>query len=222
MQARSARQGRAVEQGRAVIGVVDYGMGNLGSVANALEYIGAPARILGTPKEMEACHALILPGVGAFGDCMANLRRSGFVDPLREWMAADRPMLGICLGLQVLCESSEESPGIEGFGMVASPVVKFAPSPGCTVPQIAWNRVFRAPGRDCPLFAGIPDGTYFYFVHSFYLPGAADWDAGRTWHGIEYTSAVWRGRTVAVQFHPEKSQQAGLRLLRNFIQWSEE
>ena len=205
-----------------MIGVVDYGMGNLGSVANALEFIGAPARVLERPADAEKCHALILPGVGAFGDCMANLRRSGFAEPLREWMAADRPLLGICLGLQVLCESSEESPGAEGFGVVPAPVVKFEPTPELKVPQIGWNRVVRAAGRECPLFEGIPDGTYFYFVHSFYLPGAAGWDAGRTTHRVEYTSAVWRGRTAAVQFHPEKSQEAGLRMLRNFAKWSEE
>ena len=205
-----------------MIGVVDYGMGNLGSVVNALSFLGAPARVLHGPDEMADCHALILPGVGAFGDCMANLQQRGYVEPLREWMAADRPLLGICLGLQVLGESSEESPGVDGFGAVPSPVVKFAATPELKVPQIGWNRVRAAPGRECPLFRGIPDGTYFYFVHSYYLPGAAGWDAGLTTHGVEYASAVWRGRTAAVQFHPEKSQQAGLRLLQNFVDWSGE
>lgn len=205
-----------------MIGVIDYGMGNLGSVANALAFLGKPARILQDPGEMADCRTLILPGVGAFGDGMANLRQAGYVEPLREWMAADRPLLGICLGLQMLCESSEESPGVAGLGAVAAPVVKFAPSPEFKVPQIGWNRVRAVPGRDCPLFRGVPDGTYFYFVHSYYLPGAAGWDAGLTAHGVEYASAVWRGRTAAVQFHPEKSQQAGLRMLRNFIDWSEE
>ncbi len=205
-----------------MLGVIDYGMGNLGSVANALAFLGAPARILKGPDEMEDCRALLLPGVGAFGDCMANLRQWGYVEPLRGWLAADRPLLGICLGLQVLAESSEESPGVAGFGAMPSPVVKFAASPGLKVPQIGWNQVRRAPGRDCPLFRGIPDGTYFYFVHSYYLPGAEGWDAGLTKYGAEYASAVWRGRTAAVQFHPEKSQQAGLRLLKNFIEWSAE
>ena len=205
-----------------MIGVIDYGMGNLGSVANALAFLEAPARVLKGPDEMAECRALILPGVGAFADCMANLKQYGYVDPLRQWMAADRPLLCICLGLQVLGESSEESPGVEGFGVVPSPVVKFAGAPGLKVPQIGWNRVRRSPGRDCPLFRGIPDGTYFYFVHSYYLPGAEGWDAGLTAYGVEYASAVWRGRTAAVQFHPEKSQQAGLRLLKNFIEWSGE
>lgn len=205
-----------------MIGVIDYGMGNLGSVANALAFLGAPARVLRGPDELAECRALILPGVGAFGDCMANLRRHGYVEPLQAWLAGDRPLLGICLGLQVLCEASEESPGVEGFGLVPAPVVKFAPTPGRKVPQIGWNRVRMAPGPACPLFRGIPDGSYFYFVHSYYLPGAAGWDAGLTEYGVEYASAVCRGRTAAVQFHPEKSQQAGLRLLQNFIDWSGE
>ncbi len=200
-----------------MIGVIDYGMGNLGSVANALSFLGAPARVLRGPDEMAGCRALILPGVGAFGDCMANLRRHGYVEPVQAWIAEDRPFLGICLGLQVLCESSEESPGVEGFGVVPSPVVKFVPGPEIKVPQIGWNRVRGVPEREVPLFRGIPDGSYFYFVHSYYLPGAEGWDAGRTVHGVEYTSAVCRGRAAAVQFHPEKSQQAGLRLLRNFV-----
>lgn len=203
-----------------MIGVIDYGMGNLGSVANALAFLKVPSCTVREPEGMTACRALILPGVGAFGDCMTNLRKWGFVEPLKEWMDADRPLLGICLGLQVLGESSEESPGVEGFGRVPSPVVKFTTAPGRKVPQIGWNRVRRAPGRECPIFRDIPDGTYFYFVHSYYLPGAEEWDAGLTDYGVEYASAVWRGRTAAVQFHPEKSQQAGLRLLQNFIDWS--
>ncbi|NLG34007.1 MAG: imidazole glycerol phosphate synthase subunit HisH [Lentisphaerae bacterium] len=205
-----------------MIGVIDYGMGNLGSVANALAFLNAPARVLHGPGEIPGCRALILPGVGAFGDGMANLRRGGYLEPLRDWMAADRPLLGICLGLHMLCASSEESPGAEGMGVIPEAVVKFAAAPDVKVPQIGWNRVVRAPGRDCPLFRGIPDGTYFYFVHSYYLSVAAGWEAGRTVHGTEYASAVWRGRTAAVQFHPEKSQEAGLRLLRNFVEWSQE
>lgn len=206
-----------------MIGIIDYGMGNLGSVANALAFLEAPARILAGPAEMAGCDALILPGVGAFGDCMANLERAGYVEPLKAWIAADRPLLGICLGLQMLCSGSAESPGTAGLGVISAPIEKFALPPEWKVPQIGWNRVRRAPGRaECPLLRGIPDGTYFYFVHSFYLPGAAGWDAGRTDYGIEYTSLVWRGRTVAVQFHPEKSQQAGLRMLKNFVDWSRE
>jgi imidazole glycerol phosphate synthase glutamine amidotransferase subunit len=205
-----------------MIGVIDYGMGNLGSVANALAFLGVTARVLRGPEEMPDCRALILPGVGAFGDGMANLQRRGYVESLRAWMAADRPLLGICLGLQMLCESSTESPGVAGIGLISAPVVRFLPAPDLKVPQIGWNQVRRAPGPECPLFRGIPDGTYFYFVHSYYLAGSPGWNAGLTAYGVEYASAVCRGRTAAVQFHPEKSQQAGLRLLRNFIDWTEE
>ncbi|MDR0994433.1 MAG: imidazole glycerol phosphate synthase subunit HisH [Verrucomicrobiota bacterium] len=205
-----------------MIGVVDYGMGNLGSVANALDFLNVPARILKGPEEMAACQAVILPGVGAFGDCMANLDHRGYLQPIREWIGADRPFLGICLGLQVLGESSEESPGVAGFGVLPSPIVKFQPT-GLKVPQIGWNRVRRAPGRElCPLFRGLPDGTYFYFVHSYYLPGVEGWNAGLTTYDVEYASAVWQGHVAAVQFHPEKSQQAGLQLLQNFVEWSVE
>ena len=205
-----------------MIGVINYGMGNLGSVANALAYLQAPSRVLSVPEEMAECHALILPGVGAFGDCMAHLKAHGYEAPLREWMEADRPLLGICLGLQALAESSEEAPGVAGLGAISAPVVRFPPSAELKVPQIGWNRVRRAPGTDSPLFRGIPDGTYFYFVHSFYLAEAEGWAAGLTDYGREYVSAVQRGRVAAVQFHPEKSQQAGLRLLKNFIEWSQE
>ena len=127
------------------VGVVDYGLGNLGSVANALEHLGADHRIFRDPAEMDAFGALILPGVGAFGDCMANLERYGLAAPLAAWMAADRPLLGICLGLQVLAESSDEAPGARGFGVVPAHVARLAASPGCKVPQMGWNQVRRAP-----------------------------------------------------------------------------
>lgn len=205
------------------VGVVDYGLGNLGSVANALEHLGADHRIFRDPAEMDAFGALILPGVGAFGDCMANLERYGLAAPLAAWMAADRPLLGICLGLQVLAESSDEAPGARGFGVVPAHVARLAASPGCKIPQMGWNQVRRAPGaEDSPLLRGIPDGSWFYFVHSYCLPAAPGWAAGLTAYGGEYVSMVRRGRVAAVQFHPEKSQRAGLQLLKNFLDWSEE
>ena len=205
------------------VGVVDYGMGNLGSVANALDHLGAAYRIFRDPAEMDGFDSLILPGVGAFGDCMANLESYGLAAPLAAWMAEDRPLLGICLGLQVLCESSDEAPGVRGFGVVPTRVARLAEAPGYKVPQMGWNQVRRAPGaEDCPLLRGIPDSSWFYFVHSYCLPSAPGWAAGLTGYGTEYVSMVRRGRVAAVQFHPEKSQAAGLRLLRNFLDWSEE
>ena len=203
-----------------MIGIVDYGMGNLGSVSNACAFLGLPARIVASPGELDDCQALVLPGVGAFGDCMQHLAEHGFVEKVRAWIAAGRPYLGICLGLQVLFESSEENPGVPGLGVVPGRVRKFKLPPELKVPQIGWNAV-RQQQPDCPLFAGVADGAYFYFVHSFYAepadPAAA---AGLTEYGVTYTSALWRGNVAAVQFHPEKSQAAGLRMLGNFGRWA--
>jgi len=191
-------------------------MGNLGSVSNACRFLHLPARILSRPDEISECNALILPGVGAFGDCMRHLDEHGFVEPVKKWIADDKPFLGICLGLQVLFESGEESPGVPGLGIFSGTVRRFAGSPDVKVPQIGWNRVYQRQ-KDCLLFDGIADGTHFYFVHSFYVD-CRDQSliAGETSHGITYTSAIRRGRLVAVQFHPEKSQSAGLAMLRNF------
>lgn len=204
---------------QSLIGIVDYGMGNLGSVRNACDFIGLPARVLSTPEEMDSCRAIILPGVGAFGDCMNHLREHGFDTAVREWINADKPFLGICLGLQVLYESSEESPGICGLGILPGQVRRFSTAAHLKIPQIGWNKV-RWTQPSSPLFAGIPTETYFYFVHSYYVPkrDRAE-EAATTSYGVEYVSAVCRRRMAAVQFHPEKSQHWGIRLLHNFAQW---
>ena len=199
-----------------MIGIIDYGMGNLGSVRNACRFLNIPAQVIGTPQEMRACRGVILPGVGAFGDCMAHLEAHGFADAVRGWIGEGRPFLGICVGMQALFDESEESPGVRGLGVLPGVVRRFALGPEWKVPQMGWNRVaWQRP--DCPLFAGVPDRSHFYFVHSFY-PDPADPSvvAGRTEYGVEYASAVWRDRLLAVQFHPEKSQAAGLQMLRNF------
>lgn len=199
-----------------MIGIIDYGMGNLGSVTNAFRFLGVTARILSDPDEMSACRGVILPGVGAFGDCVAHLAQYGFVEPVREWIRADRPFLGICLGLHLLFEGSDESPGVSGLGILPGRIRRFAPTPEWKVPQIGWNRV-RQNRPDCPLFRDIPEASYFYFVHSFYTDVAdRTLAAGLTDYGLEYTSVVWRGNMMAAQFHPEKSQKMGLQMLRNF------
>ena len=203
-----------------MIGIVDYGMGNLGSVSNACRFLGLPFSILSAPEEMSGCKAVILPGVGAFGDCMNHLAEHGFVEAVRSWIEAGRPFLGICLGLQVLYEGSEESPGVEGLGLLPGKARRFALPPEWKVPQIGWNRV-RQVRRDCPLFEGVPDGAFFYFVHSYYSESTgASHEAGLTAYGMEYTSVVWRDNVLAVQFHPEKSQKTGLQMLRNFGRWA--
>jgi glutamine amidotransferase len=203
-----------------MIGIVDYGMGNLGSVLNACRFLALPAEIIRAPGELSRCRALILPGVGAFGDCMSHLDRHDFRAPLVDWIAADRPFLGICLGMQALFESSEESPGVRGLGILPGRVRRFRIGPEWKVPQMGWNRLrFRRP--DCPVFQGVDDGSYFYFVHSYYCEASdPNTVAGETEYGLRYASAVWRGRVMAVQFHPEKSQSAGLRMLRAFGAWA--
>lgn len=198
------------------IGIIDYGMGNLGSVSNACAFLQLSARVVTKPAGLDACRGLILPGVGAFGDAVRHLEQHGLFDPVRQWIREDRPFLGICLGLQMMFAVSEESPGVQGLDVFAGRVKRFDAATGLKIPQIGWNRVgLRQP--DHPLFTGIPDGTHFYFVHSYYVECTdASLVAGATGYGIEYVSAIAKGRVAAVQFHPEKSQQAGLTMLKNF------
>ena len=199
-----------------MIGIIDYGMGNLGSVTNACSFLEMDARVIKTAAEMDTCTGVILPGVGGFGDCMRHLDEHGFVEPVKQWIAGDRPFLGICLGLQVLFGESEEAPGVSGLGVFPGRVRRFELGADYKVPQIGWNRVAQV-AEGCPLFEGIDDDRFFYFVHSYYVdtpePGLP---AGKTSYGIDYTSAVWKGTVAAVQFHPEKSQEEGLQMLRNF------
>lgn len=203
------------------VGIIDYEAGNLGSVLNAFRYLKIPVRVLTAPAEMERVGAVILPGVGAFGDCLSKLRARGFEGPIREWIAAGRPFLGICVGLQALYEGSDESPGVPGFGIFAGRIHRFSDRFGLKIPQIGWNSVEQV-RRDCPLFADIPDGAYFYFVHSYRADPAGPEVAGITEYGERFASVVWRENLFAIQFHPEKSQKVGLRLLQNFADWAYE
>jgi len=198
------------------IGIIDYGMGNLGSVSNACKFLELDAEILTAPGQLDSCRAMILPGVGGFGDCMAHLVEHNFVGAIRDWIDSGKPFMGICLGLQALFQGSEESPGVEGLGVLEGSVKRFEIAPELKVPQIGWNAVKQAQ-PDCPLFGGIDDSAYFYFVHSFYVaPADASIVAGQTNYGLEYCSAVWKDNVFAAQFHPEKSQAVGLQMLRNF------
>ena len=199
-----------------MIALVDYGMGNLRSVEKALLRVGADVRIVTGSKEVSEAGALVLPGVGAFGDCMKNLGRQGLVAPLRELIQSGRPFLGICLGFQALFDSSEEAPGVAGLGVFPGTVPRFTAN-GLKVPHMGWNRLdFKR--ADCPLLAGVEDGSFVYFVHSFFCqPANSDVVCGMTQYGMQFCSMLWAGNVFAAQFHPEKSQTVGLRMLENFV-----
>ncbi len=206
--------------GRA-IGVVDYGMGNLRSVGKALESLGFPVVVSGDAAELSRCAGIVLPGVGAFRDCRENLARQDLLPFLYDVLAEGRPFLGICLGLQLLFSESEEFGRHEGFGFFRGRVMRFPhdmTSPGAAVlkvPHMGWNAVRVT--MDHPVLAGIPSGTYFYFVHSYYVrPEDSSVVACETTYGIDFAAAAGKGKLLAVQFHPEKSQGAGLKLLANF------
>jgi glutamine amidotransferase len=202
-----------------MIAIVDYGVGNLRSVQKALERVGAAAVVSSEPAVLLEVRGLVLPGVGAFGDGMAHLAARGLVDPIRRHVAAGKPLLGICLGMQLLFDESEEMGRHHGLGFLPGRVVRF-PEGALKVPHVGWNRIHgradlsSAPGR---LLAGIPEGAHAYFVHSYYaLPGDPGDLLAATEYGLQFASVVGRGRTWGAQFHPEKSQEVGLRLLANF------
>jgi glutamine amidotransferase len=201
-----------------MIGVVDYRMGNLGSVMNALKFIQADAKLIRDPDELADCTAVVFPGQGAFRDCMTHLEDAGFVPALKTWIDEDKPFMGICMGLQLLFEDSEESPGKAGLGIFPGRVTRF-PRSELKVPQMGWNRVHVLDDK-CPVFKDIPDNSHFYFVHSYYVPYVEqDWALGVTDYGLPYTAALWRDNLFAAQYHPEKSQDMGIRMLRNFNDW---
>lgn len=195
--------------------VVDYGVGNLRNVYKALEAAGAPAQVITSPDGLDAAAGIVLPGVGAFGDAAANLRAAGFEQPLLRAVAAGTPLLGICVGMQLLFDESEEMGRHRGLGIIPGRVVRFAGGQ-LKVPQIGWNQLHHA-GND-PLLAGVPDGAYAYFVHSYYCaPADPSHSVATTDYGIVYASVVRRGNVWGIQCHPEKSQAVGLRILRNFV-----
>jgi imidazole glycerol phosphate synthase glutamine amidotransferase subunit len=197
-----------------MLALIDYGSGNIHSVINALRREGADVELISDPARLDDAEAIVLPGVGAFGDCVRGLQTRGLWDPLAAWLAADRPFLGICVGYQMLFEESEESPGVRGFGFFAGQVKRFR-TPGLKVPQIGWNQLALSPH---PLWRGLPASPHVYFVHSFF-PDATDTAVitARSTYGETFAAAAARHRVAGVQFHPEKSQAIGLGILRNFI-----
>ncbi len=197
-----------------MIALVDYGMGNLGSVDKALRRVGCEVVVTQDPGAVRDAAAVVLPGVGAFGDCMANLKRFGLAQPVTDAITAGKPFLGICLGLQVLFEEGEEAPGVAGLGFFKGKVERFHHA--LKIPHIGWNQIV-APGERPPHLAGIADGSYVYFVHSYYVvPADPSIVATQTDYGYDFVSSVWQGNLFASQFHPEKSQAVGLQILRNF------
>lgn len=201
-----------------MIALIDYGAGNLRSVHKALRHVGAEVRLAPEPHGLREAKAVVLPGVGAFDDCLNALRRQELLAACREFIASGRPFLGICVGYQALFEGSEEfNSCAAGLGVFRGRVVRFSGRNGLKVPQIGWNQLELA-RPDCPLFRDVPPGSHVYFVHSYYPnPLEESIVAARTEYGETFASAVWKDNVYATQFHPEKSQAVGLRMLRNFV-----
>jgi len=198
-----------------VIAIIDYGMGNLASVQNAFLKVGYPTLITARPEDILAADKVVLPGVGAFGDAIHNLRQRGMDDTIRQVVERQTPLLGICLGMQLLFSQSEENGLHLGLDIIPGRVQRFDLPADFKVPQIGWNSIVVNPASR--LLAGIPSNSYFYFVHSYYVvPDDSAVVAARTDYGIDFVSAIERGALMATQFHPEKSSRLGLRILKNF------
>ena len=200
-----------------MIALLDYGAGNVRSVYKALIAAGGDAQLVSAPDKVMLADAVVLPGVGAFDDCINAMQCQELLEATREFIASGKPFLGICVGYQALFEKSEEFNSCSpGMGVFQGTVVRFSDAK-LKIPQIGWNQV-NIQKQDCPIFRGIDSGSYFYFVHS-YFPEPSDPSivASHTTYGVEFSSAVWKDNVFATQFHPEKSQKAGIKLLVNFV-----
>ncbi len=200
-----------------MIALLDYGSGNLRSVHKALLAVGAQVRVAQHPEAIGDARGMVLPGVGAFDDCINALRQQNLLAAARDFINSGRPFLGICVGYQTLFEASEEfNSCAAGLGVFQGKVVRFSEAHGLKIPQIGWNQVDIVK-PDCPLYRNIPNGSYFYFVHSFHpRPDDGSIVATFTDYGAPFASSVWKDNVFATQFHPEKSQNTGLQLLKNF------
>ncbi len=199
-----------------MIAIIDYDAGNIKSVEKALQYLGEEAVITRDAGEILMADKVILPGVGAFGDAMKKLNRYGLVPVIHEVVEKGIPFLGICLGLQLMFESSEEAPGVEGLGLLKGKIVRIPEGEGLKVPHMGWNSLsFPKEGR---LFAGIPENSYVYFVHSYYLQAEEDIVTATAEYGVTIHASVEKGNVFACQFHPEKSSHTGLTILKNFVE----
>lgn len=201
-----------------MIAIIDYGMGNLRSVSKAFEAVGHQAMVTRDLAEIRKASHVVLPGVGAFGDCMANLKRLDLVESIRSTIKSGKPFLGICLGLQLLFSESEEFGLHAGLDIIPGRVRKFDLDPSLKVPHMGWNQIKMQ--KTCPIFDGIADGSNWYFVHSYFVdPADRIVVATMTTYGMPFVSSIWKDNVVACQFHPEKSQASGLRLIKNFGLW---
>ncbi len=200
-----------------MIAILNYDMGNLRSVSKALESLGAQVKITRNPNEVAQADKLIVPGVGAFKDCMENLKTYGLVDPIRDFIQSGKPYLGICLGMQILMEESEEGGRHPGLGIYRGKVLRFPSGHNLKIPHMGWNSLKKQ--KKSQLLEGIPDESFVYFVHSYYLaPEKKKICAAMTDYGLPFASVIEDENIFAVQFHPEKSQQAGLKILKAFTE----
>ncbi len=208
-----------MEKSDAQIAIVDYGMGNLFNIEKALEKVGCQVRVTDNPSVIEKAAGLVLPGVGSFKDCMANLINKELVHPIRKFIHSQRPFLGICLGMQILFTESEEFGQTKGLNIFKGKVVHFSKNCKLKTPHMGWNNIKIK--KRVPILKDIPDNSYFYFVHSYYvIPDDKNISATITEYGTKFTSSVWKDNIFACQFHPEKSQQLGLTILKNFRKMS--
>jgi len=199
------------------IGIIDYEMGNLHSVKKAIEYYGGKVCIIKSPKQIIKVDKIILPGVGAFGDAIKNLKKLNLYPALKEYLMKDKILLGICLGMQILFEKSYEAEGIKGLGVLRGRVVSFNPKNNLKVPHMGWNKLIIK-NRACPLLKGLGDNPYVYFCHSFYPePKDKKIICATTYYSKEFAAVVQQKNTYGLQFHPEKSQKVGLKIIKNFL-----
>jgi glutamine amidotransferase len=195
--------------------IIDYGMGNLRNVQKGFEWVGFETRVTRNKKEIEMASAIVLPGVGAFKDCMDNLEKFGLIEPLLRSIEKGKPYLGICLGLQILFSESEEFGFQKGLDLIRGKVVRFKADQEHKVPHMGWNSIEMK--MEVPFLQGIESGDFFYFVHSYYVrPEEHQWASTITDYGSPFVSSIWKENLFATQFHPEKSQEKGLRILENF------
>ncbi|RJO64461.1 MAG: imidazole glycerol phosphate synthase subunit HisH [Candidatus Omnitrophota bacterium] len=201
-----------------MIAIIDYGMGNIHSVQKALISMGAKTLVTNNPKDIASCDKLVLPGVGSFGDALKDMDRQGLIKATRTHIEKKKIFLGICLGLQLLFEESEESPGAKGLGIFKGKARRFSGSLGLKVPHMGWNQL-QFMQSACPLFKGIDNNSFVYFCHSFYAePTQKEIIASTTGYGTDFASILWQDTIYALQFHPEKSQDVGLQMIKNFVE----